>query len=245
MASLRAPAPRIIESMIYGPRFFQSFGNKTSPRKKIQILNREFQYRYTGYLLLLIATAIVLFGVPIYYFVNQNYQMFFNLAYQTSPELLPHLEREIILLNNYLIAGGVALLCFCGLMGLRMTSRLVGPVALMENHLRKITKGYWDAPPMRLRDNDEFKELIKSYNYFYRSLRTLTEAEIKQLEKVKVETADLESARILKNLLASKREQIGIDGGADVIDLFSSESESHGPRREPLSIHAYRKPSSL
>ncbi|MGE3757003.1 MAG: hypothetical protein AB7H97_04565 [Pseudobdellovibrionaceae bacterium] len=187
--------------MFYGRRFFHSFGNKTSPRKKIRILNREFQYRYTSYLLILITNAIVFFGVPIYYFVNQNYQMFFDLAYQTSPDLLPHLEREVVSLNNYLIAGGFALLCFCGLMGLRITSRLVGPVALMESHLRDITKGRWTSPTLRLRDSDEFKELTKSYNYFYRSLRSLTESEVKQLEKIKVDHKDLESSRILKKLI--------------------------------------------
>lgn len=171
--------------------------------------------------------------------------MFFDLAYQTSPDLLPHLEREVVSLNNYLIAGGFALLCFCGLMGLRITSRLVGPVALMESHLRDITKGRWTSPTLRLRDSDEFKELTKSYNYFYRSLRSLTESEVKQLEKIKVDPTDLESARILKKLINSKREQIGMDSGSNIIDLFSNDSESPSSRRELSSIHVYRKPSSL
>lgn len=232
--------------MLYGRRPFQHNNNTAYRRRKIRILNREFQYRYTKYLVSLMGISVILFGFPAYYFVNQNYKMFFDLAYQTSPDLLVHLEREIVSLNTYLITGSLALVAFCAVVGLRLTARLVGPVALIESHLREVTKGRWASPALRLRENDEFKELVKSYNYFYRSLRLQTENEIRILEKLKNGGhSEVEHNRILNNLLAMKREQIGIEDRASVIDLFSSGSSDRALQPQTSSLPAYRKPSSL
>ncbi len=197
-------------------------------RRKIRLINKSFQYRYTFYLLALIATALILFAGPIFYYLNQNYQLFMKLAYDTSPSLLIQLERESVVINSFLFISCITMLLGSLLLGIQVTAKLIGPLYVLEKHLLQLTKGNWSIHPVRTRHNDEFQELIGAYNYFYKSLQAQTQNEIKILKKLSIDPNNREAYRLWQDLIKTKSQQLDINSS----DLDAALQPS------PLSRHA-------
>lgn len=163
----------------------------------------SFQWKYTLLLLSASTIAIVLAWVPTYFFVNQNYQFFTELAYRQAPQLLKHLEREQLWINSLFLAILMAVVGFSLIFGSRVTGRIVFPLLALENHLKAMVRGQWFSPQLKIRETDEFEGLINLYNYFYRSLLIKTKEELKvlkSLEKLSMpEDARLKIRELIKN----------------------------------------------
>jgi hypothetical protein len=199
-------------------------------RKRIRLLNKSFQLKYTVYMLGIVCLAIVLFGGPVLYYLNQNYNIFMDLAYDQHSTLIEHLEREVIWLNAFILIGGIGVLCGCVFLGFQVTTKMVGPIFAVESHLKKLTKGYWAIPELKGRHGDEFKDFVNTYSYFYKSLRANTEAEIKLLKKLSIDPNNREAYTAWKELIRLKSELIGLRES-------SIETASSSPSR-PDSLRA-------
>lgn len=160
-------------------------------KKRTVLTGNEFQWRYTGLLLLAVVAAGVTAGGASFYFLNQNYEMFINLAYQLAPEILNHLEREQQWINYFMVSMFSFFLAFCMIWGLRLTGRIIYPLLALEKHLKTLTRGEWKIKELKIRDADEFHDLVATYNYFLRSLTKKTQQDLKLLR-------DLESANLPK-----------------------------------------------
>ena len=90
-----------------------------------------------------------------------------------------------------------------------MTRKLIDPLVIMEKHMRKLTQGEWTAPDLPHQQND-FNELLATYDYFYRSLKVMTESEIELLQKLHVDPANREAYAAWKFLLDSKSKRLGV-----------------------------------
>lgn len=199
--------------MLYGRRVIEpqrAPHGSNGLRARRYILNKSFQYKYCWYMVTAVAGGAVLFLLPSYFFINQNYELFKSLAYDTHPHLVEHLEREITWLRIFLGAsfaflGGITLL-----LSIRMTKNLLSPLVTIEKHMHQLMLGQWNIPDY-LPEHDDFRELGMTYDYFYRALKANTEAELKLLEKLTIDPQNREAYAAWKNLLSTKRARLGIN----------------------------------
>ena len=157
------------------------------PKRHSLFVDRDFQVRYTTIFVVSAALGCIFVFVPIYYFMNQNYQIFVDLAYVHSPNIIDHLEKEKLWLNTLLIGASLALITFFFVFGFKITDQISAPLKILRNHLRLISRGYWSIPVIKVRENDEFQDIIESYNYFFSSFQNNM---INDLEKIRAFSID-------------------------------------------------------
>lgn len=196
--------------MLYGKRIYEPQSRLSHARTQKMILNKAFQYKYTVFLMTAVIGGILLFFAPAYYFINQNYALFINLAYDTQPALITHLEREVVWLGVFMVVSLGVIASMTLLVGLRMTKNLLAPLVQMEKHMKELMYGHWHIPDYKIDQDDDFRDLAVTYDYFYRSLKANTEAELKLIEKLSIDPQNREAYAAWKNLIMIKRSRLGM-----------------------------------
>ncbi len=194
--------------MFYGRRRIDP-GLVKNSRKRIWVLDRNFQLNYISYLTLAVSGASLLAFGAAYYFLNQNFQLFTSLAFDTHPGLVQHLEREVAWLRGFMTVSFVVIVLSTLFLTLRMTQKLIDPLVRMEKHMRKLTQGEWTIQDLPNQDSD-FNELLATYDYFYRSLKIMTLSEMELLQKLHVDPAHREAHAAWRSLLESKSKRLGV-----------------------------------
>ncbi|MCB0406985.1 MAG: hypothetical protein KDD34_02210 [Bdellovibrionales bacterium] len=174
-----------------------------------RFIDRDFQLKYTSVVLTAALIGILVTIFPIYYFLSQNYNIFVDLAYEQAPQILHYLERERSWVNILLIAGCTGTLCFFWYLSLKLTSRIVGPIQVLKNHIRGLSRGQWAQAPIRIRDSDEFQDLIDSYNYFYDSFRVNLQRDLELLKKFSIDPKNRDAYLAWRSLIEEKAYQLG------------------------------------
>lgn len=206
--------------MIYGRRFFE----KSQPRmshheqytarlqrtqKSLRTLYHHFQHKYARSFSVALLSPMVLFSIPCIYFVTDNYDIFLRLAYDVRPDLIHHLEREknllLGLVGFMLVSSGL----FCYWLTLKLTNHIIGPIWSLERHMKQVTLGDWSAEDFQIRHDDEFQSLASTYSYLYRTLKVHTQKEIEALESLSVDPKDQNNYIIIRNLIETKKLQLG------------------------------------
>ncbi|WP_413558667.1 hypothetical protein [Bdellovibrio sp. HCB209] len=196
--------------MLYGRRVIEPQRVPHGNGRKRFILNKAFQYKYSWYMITAFAGGALLFFIPAYYFISQNYELFKTLAYDTQPRLVEHLEREMMWLRVFLGASLVAIAGVTLFLSIRMTKNLLAPLIKMENHMHQLMLGQWHIEDYVIPQEDDFRDLSMTYDYFYRALKANTETELKLLEKLSIDPQNREAYAAWKHLLAEKRSRLGI-----------------------------------
>lgn len=146
---------------------------------------------------------------PFIYLANENFLFFQKMAVASSPTLLTHLEREQFLFN---IAAFFLVLTFAlshWWFSSKFVSNFQGQVHSFDRHLKHLIRGEWFTPSLRVREKDDFKDLVEQYGYFYKSLQAMTKAEIQLLEKMKIDPSQRENFTLWKMLLQQKKSRLG------------------------------------
>lgn len=182
----------------------------TYTRRKSPFIDRDFQVRYTLLLIGASALGVVLVIGPIYYFVNQNYRIFVELAYDHAPGMLKYLEQERIWINTILFGVFAGLLMFFSHLGVKMTARIVGPLKVLSNHLKQLSRGHWYINPIKVRSNDEFLDLIESYNYFFKSFQANLHKDLERIKQLPVDPNNRDAYILWKELVDEKSAQLNI-----------------------------------
>ena len=196
--------------MLYGKRIYEPQPLKNTARPQKFILNKAFQYKYTLFLITAVTGGTLLFFAPAYYFIKQNYDLFVSLAYDTHPGLVTHLEREVVWLGVFMALSLAMIIGLCLLIGLRLTKNVLAPLIQMEKHMKELMYGNWHIPDYKLSTDDDFRDLSTTYDYFYRSLKANTEAELKLIEKLSIDPQNREAYAAWKNLIVIKRSRLGL-----------------------------------
>lgn len=183
------------------------FANRTTSR----LIDRQFQTRYLSMLLAAVVIGSCAALIPVYYFLEDNYRIFFEIASAQAPTILDHLERERIWVQLIIAGGALINLVFFSIISIKMTNRVIGPVIVLKNHLRLLCRGFWNQPPIKVRDQDEFQDLIESYNYFFLLLRAQLEKERELLLKIKVDPRNTDAHQALEQLLTMRSIQFDRD----------------------------------
>ena len=136
--------------------------------KKILVVNKDFQYRYTwnvvliGILTTVLSVAIIL--IPLYIF-----------GILRIPKFLP----TPILLT--MVFAAIINIVVVILLTIASTHKIAGPVFALNRALRNIELGKWNKP-LKLRDSDEMKYLAVNFNTMVDSLVKTTREDIECLD---------------------------------------------------------------
>lgn len=128
----------------------------------------RFQIRY---LLILAAGLLVQTLVTcglITYFVRENYTLFVQFGALES-ELTQVLYRELRFLIASIVATFLLFLSGTLFLGVIFSHRIAGPIYALKRTIRAILKG--EDVELRFRHQDEFRELVDSFNEMVRKLR--------------------------------------------------------------------------
>ena len=189
-------------------------------QKSMQSLYRLFQRKYSWYFAFALVAPLAVFVLPCLYFLHQNYEIFQKLAYDVRPELVSHLQRETQALTGlFFVALGLSITS-CYFLTRRLTSLMIKPVSSIERHMKHVTAGDWSQLDFKYSPQQEFQSLSGTYSYLYRTLRVHNQKEVESLEKLVLtlqanSQLDKNSEIILKNLILTKRAQLGAP--ADVV----------------------------
>lgn len=114
-----------------------------------------------------------------------------------------------------------------------MTHRMIGPLKVLRNHLKWLSRGHWNLPPLKVREKDEFQDLIESYNYFYSSFRANIYKDLEALKKLNIDANNRDAYKAWKSMIEEKTIQLDISEELEVVpnDLSAQNVESHGSRR--------------
>jgi len=169
------------------------------------------QTKNTFLICAVVVAAGLMFFVPVFYFMEQNYSIFRNLAFDLQPQLVRHLEREVLWLKAFM-ALSLAFLTFVTFVFVsRITKNMMKTLVEMEEHMRQLLIGQWSIPHFESQNDEDIKELSMTYDYLYRSLKVNTEIELKMLEKINVDPQNREAYAAWKNLIELKRQRLGLE----------------------------------
>jgi methyl-accepting chemotaxis protein len=143
--------------------------------KKIFLVNRDFQLRYTraaigvGILSTILTAVVILY--PLYAF-------------------------EILRIASFLpvpILATMAFAClinmtFLGAMGIIVTHKMAGPMYSLVRHFRVVAMGRF-TEPMRLREDDELKFVVRNFNEMVEELKGAALIDVQILDDLLVKIA--------------------------------------------------------
>lgn len=153
-------------------------------RRLIPIVDRRFQFKYTGLIVLIAAVVSTLLG----WLLLRAYQEM-NSIIQISAEIGERLNADDARFVFQLSIGFlVAEVFVLGVMGILITHRVCGPVFVLHRHLNTLLEGAY--PTLRgLRAGDEFKDMFESFGEVVDLLKKRDQEEHDRLKAV------LDSAR--------------------------------------------------
>jgi nitrogen fixation/metabolism regulation signal transduction histidine kinase len=144
-------------------------GQEDIAARSIFLVNRPFQLKYAILLSLLGGLVAVLFASHIFYFLNDNIQVFIP-NFNENPEISQIIfaeQRKIAIYIAALILLVVSVLFFMGIM---ITHKIVGPAMVLKKKMQDIADGNYEARIV-LRKGDEFKDLADTFNTMAETLQ--------------------------------------------------------------------------
>ena len=179
-------------------------GDKTQRRMRNYLIDRRFQLKYTGMVLLVTVTVAGGLGYLAYGFSQGQTEALTaqimaqpDLAADTASDLEEFAQQEDRNIRNAIFAGVLLLTLALGLMGIIVTHRVVGPAYRMRRLFEHVGEGKFEVTT-GIRKGDELQELFHSFADMVESLRDQRAEEIEQLEEtlIKMESAGVQSAYI-------------------------------------------------
>lgn len=165
---------------------------RTPRLKKLYLINRDFQLRYTRIAVFvgLVSTALTLFLV-----------------------LFPLFQFQIIRFPNFLPAPFLWGMAFAALlnfaivatMAILITHRIAGPMFALVRQFRLIQDGRF-ATRLKVRDGDDLKYVVRNFNEMAETLKAQTKKDLADLEEIAASLSgdQLERAQRLKERMAAR-----------------------------------------
>jgi hypothetical protein len=140
-------------------------------KQRLILINRDFQFRYTG--------AAVLVGL-------------LSTVLTTSVILYPLYQFEILRIPRFLpwpILGVMAMaallnVLLVGFMGILITHRLAGPMYSLVRQFRRVEEGRWYGQ-MKIRDGDDMRYVVRNFNAMLDAINKQTQMDFEKLRHVR------------------------------------------------------------
>ena len=180
-------------------------------RRLIPIVDRAFQFKYTGIILLVAAVTSTVLG----FFLLKAYQemnTIIGLA-DISPEIGDKLNKDdatrVFQIIIACLVGEVAIL---GVLGLLITHKVCGPIFVITKHFGTMLDGKY--PSLRpLRSGDEFAPMFELFKQLVDKQRDRDANEVKKLKtlsaQAKEKGLDKDALDTLQTLIDEREGRIG------------------------------------
>jgi nitrate/nitrite-specific signal transduction histidine kinase len=193
-------------------------GDKRQRKLKNYLLDRRFQLKYTGMVLLVTVAVASVLGYLAYDFSKGQTEAFTaQLAAQpdldeaTASDLEHFAQQEDRKVRNAIILGVVLMSLALGLTGILVTHRVVGPAYRMKRLFEHVGEGRLEVTT-GIRKGDELQDLYRSFAQMVESLRDQRSEDIERLERTvqALEAGGAESAQVaeLRALLNRIRQSV-------------------------------------
>ncbi|MFZ1864400.1 MAG: HAMP domain-containing protein [Polyangiales bacterium] len=182
------------------------------------LLDRRFQLKYTGMVLVVTISVASVLGYVAYRFSKgQTEALTAHIAAQpdldgtTASDLERFAQQEDRKIRNAIILGVMLLTLALGVTGIIVTHRVVGPAYRMRRLFEHVGEGRFEVTT-GIRKGDELQDLYRSFAQMVESLRDQRTEEIERLEEtlIKMEAAGVQSAYLteLRTLLERIRKSV-------------------------------------
>jgi nitrogen fixation/metabolism regulation signal transduction histidine kinase len=155
---------------------------ETYKRRAIPIIDRRFQFKYTGLIIAVAGTISIVLGILLWRSYRETTEML-EVAMQSQEiaQIVDSADSKFVFSITLLFL--VLEVIILGVLGLLITHRVAGPAFVVRRHLASLLEGKF--PTMRpLRDGDEFVELFTTLRQLIDSLKQRDAAEVKSLVEV-------------------------------------------------------------
>jgi HAMP domain-containing protein len=179
-------------------------GDKKQRKVKNYLLDRRFQLKYTGMVLLVTIAVASVLGYVAYDFSKGQTEAF-TAQIAAQPDLDPDTASDLEQLakaedrkvRNAIIAGVLLMALALGITGIIVTHRVVGPTYRMRRLFQHVGEGHLEVTT-GIRKGDELQELYHSFAEMVESLREQRAEDIERLEDTvtKMEAAGVQSAYV-------------------------------------------------
>lgn len=216
---------------LLGP-FFKKEESSFS-RRPSSYLDRPLQLRFVRRIITVIIGASLLAFIPALYFINENMNFIRDMLADVAPDMIRYVEREQVFVNIAIASLFLAQVIFLLVYVRKMSAQIVAPIKKLTLHFRDLSMGKLHADEIHIRKDDEFHDLINTYNYFYYCIRKQRAEEIKNYEVALKQELPPSAREIIKELLEHKRAQFSnsqISGG-EIISLFNKSIDDSSSRR--------------
>ena len=179
-------------------------GDKTQRKVRNYLIDRRFQLKYTGMVLLVTVSVAGGLGHVAYQFSQGQTESLTaymaaqpDLSADTATDLEQFARQEDRKVRNRIVIGVLLLTLALGFTGIIVTHRVVGPAYRMRRLFEHVGDGKFEVNT-GIRKGDELQELFHSFAEMVESLRDQRGEEIEQLEQtlIKMESAGVQSAHI-------------------------------------------------
>jgi HAMP domain-containing protein len=181
-----------------------AMGDKKQRKVRNYLLDRRFQLKYTGMVLLVTVAVAGVLGYVAYDFSKGQTEAFTaQLAAQpdldpdTAADLEQFAKQEDRKVRNAIVAGVLLMTLALGFTGIIVTHRVVGPAYRMKRLFEHVGEGHLEVTT-GIRKGDELQELYHSFAEMVESLRGQRAEDIERLEDtlIKLEAAGVQSAYV-------------------------------------------------
>lgn len=93
---------------------------------------------------------------------------------------------------------------------MKSTAKIIGPVLVLQNHIKSLTKGDWAVNEVAVKESDEFRDFVSSYNYLYHSIRQVTTNDLNRLKQLSIDPENRIAHQIWQEMIREKSEQLGL-----------------------------------
>ncbi len=151
-------------------------------RRLIPIVDRAFQFKYTGIILLVAAvtsTVLGFFLLKAYREMNEVIQLA-GMAPEIGEKLDADDNKRVFTITVICLIGEVIVL---GILGLLITHRVAGPIFVITRHINTMVSG--KHPALRgLRQGDEFAPMFMAFQSLVDQNKARDQAEIDKLKPI-------------------------------------------------------------
>jgi methyl-accepting chemotaxis protein len=162
-------------------------GKQQQPTKKLLLINRDFQFRYTRASVAVGIVSTVLTSIVILY-------PLFLFKILVVPRFLP-----APILAGMLVAAAVNIGMLI-IFGVLISHKIAGPMFSMVRLIRKLSSGSWRSQ-MRLRAGDDLQLIVRNLNELSNSLVALAEKDLEIIEKaIELNKSNGEALKLLTDL---------------------------------------------
>ena len=172
-----------------------TMGGRAAARKRIYLINRDFQLRYTWAAVVvgLASTSLTSFVIlyPLYTFEILRIPMFLPVPILTVMGIAALINITMV-----------------GLFGVILTHKIAGPMYSLVRHFRRIEEGKWVGQEMRLRDGDEMRYVVRNFNSMLASVRKSLEEDSEILSEIKKSIGDNTKVDLIKQSISKMEDRI-------------------------------------